>query len=154
MTARTTARFPSTRAMLVCTAKPSWTWATSRTKMVRFPTFRTGTSLSAPMTSGLAFRLIRNSVSPIFALPVGNVRFCAEIARATSWGARPSSRRAARSRSTEICRDFPPIGKGNRVPRTTLSIVRTRWFTWSKISDSLSESELNAIWMTGTLEAE
>jgi hypothetical protein len=110
-------------------------------------------SFSAAMASGLLFRLIRYSRSPILAAPVGSVRFCAEIAELTSAGEMPCARKAAMSRSTAICRCFPPAGRGKRVPCTTLSIVRTRWFTWSKISDSLSVSLENASWRIGTDDA-
>ena len=105
------------------------------------------------MASGLLFRLIRYSRSSIFAAPVGSVRFCAEIAMLTSAGETPCARSAAMSRSTAIWRCLPPAGSGKRVPCTTLSIVRTRWFTWSKISDSLSVSLEKASWRIGTEDA-
>ncbi len=87
-TESTTARLPSCRAMLVWGAKPSCTYPTSRTKIARPSRSRIGTSLSAVTVSGLLFRLTRYSASPILALPVGSVRFCAASAWPMSVGDR------------------------------------------------------------------
>ena len=87
------------------------------------------------------------------AVPVGSMRFCAETAVATSCGDSPRAFSASGSRSTTICRTLPPIGSGKRVPCTMLSMVRTRWLTWSKISASRNVSLLNDSCRMGTLLA-
>ena len=54
------------------------------------------------------------SMSPIFAVPAGRIRFCALIALTTSAGDRPLACSACGSRSTEICGCLPPYGKRHR----------------------------------------
>ena len=84
-----TPRRPSRRTILVCTANPSCTCATSRMKIVLPFTWRTGMSFMAAMTSGLLFRLTVYSRSPILAEPVGRVRFWTLIAALTSCAESP-----------------------------------------------------------------
>ena len=70
------ARAPFSRTMLVCTAKPSRTWATSRTYTVAPFTVLMGRSLRADTTSGLLFTRTRYSRSPTFTVPAGTIKFC------------------------------------------------------------------------------
>ena len=83
-------RRPSWRTTLVCTAKPSCTWATSRMYTVAPPRAeRIGMSLIAWIASGLEFRWTVYSRIPILAVPAGRIRFCALMAPATSVGESP-----------------------------------------------------------------
>ena len=107
-TVSSTERRPSRRTTLVWTAKPSWTWATSRTKTMLPPTRRMGMLLRASTASGLLLRLTVYSRGPILAVPVGRVRFWALTAALTSWAESPLASRAGGSRSTMIWRGAPP----------------------------------------------
>ena len=109
-------RRPSWRTMFVCTAKPSRTWATSRTYTTAPLTYFTGRSLRAATASGLLLRLTRYSRGPSFTLPDGRVRFCRFTALLTSAAEIPFDSSACGSRSTMIWRGLPPYGSGSVMP--------------------------------------
>ena len=77
-------RRPSWRTMLVWTAKPSSTWATSLMKTTEPLEARTGRSFRAATSPGEEFSLTTYSRSPRRAVPAGRMRFCCEMACETS----------------------------------------------------------------------
>jgi hypothetical protein len=80
---------PFNRATLVCTAEPSRTAATSRSRITRPPTSRIGRSWNAATSVGLALTLTCISRPGSRTTPEGSTRFCAETARVTSAADRP-----------------------------------------------------------------
>src|SRR2546422_5779290 len=71
-----------------------------------------GTLFNASSTSGELFIFTRYSVSPIFAVPLGSVRFCALMALFTSRAESPLACNFAGFRSTITWRTLPPNGAG------------------------------------------
>ena len=69
-------RLPSCRTMLVCSAKPSSTWATSLMKTTEPLAERMGMSLRAETSLGEELVLTTYSRSPMRAVPAGRTRFC------------------------------------------------------------------------------
>ncbi len=84
-----TAFCPSRRAMLVCTACPSRTLATSDTRTTRPSTDRSGRSPKAATVSGLALMVMVISRPSVRSEPEGSVRFCVLTARVMSLAERP-----------------------------------------------------------------
>src|SRR5258708_22189617 len=83
-------RCPFTRTMFVWGGKPSRTQATSLMYMVVLPIVLTGMRLSCAMVWGAALAMSTSySFVPILDVPVGRIRFWAEIAVTTSNGERP-----------------------------------------------------------------
>ena len=152
-TVRRAPRVPSVRTMEVCGAKPSRTCATSWTRMVAPFTTLTGSCPNSDTRSGLLF--IRNWYSrvPIFAVPLGRVRFWESRALLTSAGVRPCAWSACRSKSTLISLDFPPEGSGMEAPCTVASGIRTKLRPRSKRVSSGSVLLERASCRMGTEEA-
>ena len=103
-----TALWPSSRAMLVGSASPSRTLATSRRRMVFPSTERSGRSRKPLMLSGLAFSSMGSSRPPSRIVPAGRVRFWRPTAVLTSAAVRPNASSACGSRSIMTCRAAPP----------------------------------------------
>ncbi len=76
--------------------------------MVEPFTVLTGRSFNSAIVFGLPFISTLYSSVPIFAVPVGRIRFCAFTAFTMSTGDRPFACIAVGSISTETTRDFPP----------------------------------------------
>jgi len=70
----------------------------------------------SPSTSGVALSAMGYSFVPIFAVPVGTTRFCAEMAALTSRGDSPQAKRRWGSMSIMIWRCLPPHGHGSCAP--------------------------------------
>jgi hypothetical protein len=103
-----TAWWPATRTRLVCGLDPSCTLATSRMNTTVPLTVRIGASLSSSGRSGLELSLMLYSMSSIFSVPAGMIRFCSPIALLTSTADRPLERSASGSMSTCTSRCLPP----------------------------------------------
>ena len=146
-------RTPSRCTMLVCTAYPSRTCATSRTRTRAPLTTRMGRSFSASTALGLPLRRTAYSRSPIFAVPPGSTRFCALMASDTSVGDSPRACSCTGSRSTLMSRERPPYGCGTLAPRTVARRVRMPLVPRSLSCCSDSESPPSASCSTGTLAA-
>ena len=84
--ARNVERWPFTRTMLVWGAKPKWTLPTSPTSTGAPFTTLIGSLLNSSVVSGLEFSRMSYSVSPIFAVPAGRIRFELRRAVTTSFG--------------------------------------------------------------------
>ena len=117
-------RWPSCRTILICGENPSRTCATSRKKVVAPPTVRTGILLSSAMLGGDEFSDTLNSVSPIFVVPAGSVRFCVVMALMMSEEVIPLASKACGSISTDTARTLPPYGNGMAIPGIVISCGR------------------------------
>ena len=67
-----------------------------------------GSLFNPSIVEGEPFKLTVYSVSPIFAVPPGRIKFCALMALITSEGVSPLDCRALVSKSTEMTRCLPP----------------------------------------------
>ena len=84
-----TARWPSTRTILVCGGEPSRTWATWPMVISAPSTVLIGRSLSSSMALGLLLSRIVYSLGPSLAVPTGMIWFCSARALPTSWADKP-----------------------------------------------------------------
>jgi len=103
--------------------------------------------------SGLAFISTAYSVEPIFAVPVGTIRFCAVIAFTTSVGDRLRSCSLRVSMSIMIWRCLPPYGSGTDAPGTVASCVFRKLLPKSYSSCSVSDGDDSASRRIGTVDA-
>ena len=91
---------------------------------------------------------------PIFAVPDGNMRFCAFTALTTSLGVSPRASNAGVSISTEIWRDLPPKGKGIAAPGIVTKRGRKKLNAVSNSAASVMLGLEIPSWITGIAEAE
>ena len=105
-----TPREPFWWTILVWGLNPSRTWATSRKKVVTPLLVLIGIAFSPSIELGEPFRATVYSVSPIFAVPDGKIKFCAFTALIMSVEERPLAKRVLGSKSTETTLIFPPYG--------------------------------------------
>src|SRR4051812_50218076 len=97
---------------------------------------RTGRSFRPWIASGDAFMRTVYSVSPIFAVPEGRIRFCVLTAFTTSAGEKTRAGGSGKSRAGQGKRDLPPVGKGVGDPGgdTTLAGVVVKTGSYSRCS--------------------
>ena len=113
--------------MLPCTAKLSFTRATSPRVTGAPLNTPIGNSLNFSTDGGLEFSWTLYSRSPIRAVPAGTITLEACSAFTTSVGVKPLATSKAGSRSTIICRDFPPNGAGVERPGMVNSRMRMKF---------------------------
>ena len=113
----------------------------------------TGIAPSSSTPEGAPFRRSVSSVSPIFCVPIGRMKFWAASAVATSCAESPRACSAAGSMSICMKRALPPKGSGIAAPGTVTSRVRTTVMATSPSACSVMPLPESAICRMGTVEA-